>query len=463
MKTSLKKKYIVYGSCLIIVFLTGLFMISYLTREPLLFFWNRIQMERIPGQILIKPFSETDWEETAEVIEELAYEKNVFITVVDEELQVLFSSSIRTAKKGTLGDFYVSILEKHEKELEEKGSCFIGRVDERNKAEFLLIEKHEGGYLLSGKSINGINSSQFIFYIGYFISAILVLLIGIPVLIWLVGKMTDPIQKINQVTRQMADLNFEEKVSVSAEDELGMLSDSVNEMSDKLKDAIEGLRSDIELRKTLVRNMAHELKTPIAVIMGYSENMAEIVTRHPEKAEKYCQVITDECERMHQIVNQMLEISSYEKGIRKIAFDGQELLHAVRTSFEKELALRKNRYEEKNELTNPVYGDPDVLQRALYNFVQNAVFYGKKEGRILVHAWEEEGKTWFSVYNEGSPISETDQKKIWDTFYKVDPARTRNKNSTGIGLAIVKEAVLAHDGEFGVKNVKDGVLFYFAV
>ena len=83
-------------------------------------------------------------------------------------------------------------------------------------------------------------------------------------------------------------------------------------MSDKLKDAMEDLQKDVELRNELVRNMAHEQKTPVTVVMGYAENMPYIAQKHPEKLEKYCAVIGDECERMDSIIQQMLQASLYE-------------------------------------------------------------------------------------------------------------------------------------------------------
>ena len=100
-----------------------------------------------------------------------------------------------------------------------------------------------------------------------------------------------------------------------------------------------------------------------------------------------------------------------------------------------------------------------MLQRALYNYVKNAVRYGRENGRIVVRAWEDEAFVRFSVYNEGDSIPEEEQEKIWNVFYKINQARTREQQSFGIGLSIVKQAAEAHGGGVSVRNKADGVEF----
>ena len=100
-----------------------------------------------------------------------------------------------------------------------------------------------------------------------------------------------------------------------------------------------------------------------------------------------------------------------------------------------------------------------MLRRGIYNFVKNAVRYGKKNGLIRVRAWEDEKWVHFSVFNEGNPIPEEELEKIWNVFYKVNTARTRERGSFGIGLSIAKQAARSHGGDVDVKNVPGGVEF----
>ena len=233
-------------------------------------------------------------------------------------------------------------------------------------------------------------------------------------------------------------------------------------MSDKLKKAMEGLQKDVELRNELVRNMAHELKTPTAVIMGYAENMPYISQEQPEKLEKYCAVIADECERMDSIIQQMLEVSFHEYGesiLNQERFPTQKLLNGIRRFLNSDYPDWEGTYEEENKILGEITGDYEMLRRGIYNFVKNAVRYGKKNGLIRVRAWEDEKWVHFSVFNEGNPIPEEELEKIWNVFYKINTARTREQRSFGIGLSIAKQAALSHGGDVEVKNVPNGVEF----
>jgi signal transduction histidine kinase len=291
-------------------------------------------------------------------------------------------------------------------------------------------------------------------------------LAGIPVIVLLSERMVRPIKKINQVTKQIAQLNFEETLPVYSSDELGTLAESVNIMSDKLKETMESLKKDIELRETLVRNMAHELKTPIAVIMGYAENMSYIAESHPEKLEQYCMVIVNESERMNGMIRQMLEVSAGTQGKMELnisEFSAEDFLEDIRRRYEDEFCTREGSYQSFNEITTKIHGDYQVLMQALYNYIKNAVRYGKKDGLIHVRAWEEEKYFSFAVFNQGDPVPEEEQEKIWNVFYKINPARTREEKSFGIGLSIVRQAAVAHGGKTGVKNVNDGVEFLLQI
>lgn len=467
MKGSLRKKYIVAGSAYIILCLSILFGISHLLKKDIVELWNKHRMQKMADEIYMK-LENSNWEWLYDEAAEYAYENNITIEVEDEDINSLLSTKIFQSKntKGT-NNQKSTILEKYKKELQEEKELFLSKFRENNRVSFVHIKHVQGrGYIIVSKSITGLTSSIKVMEICFMISAFITLFIGILGMIYLSGKMIKPINELNRITQKIADLNFEEKTMITGDDELSNLAASVNKMSDKLKENVEGLHKDIELRENLVRNMSHELKTPIAVIMGYVENMSFIAKDRPEKLERYCQVVIDECERMSDMVEQMLEASSNrwnEKNLDKRYFDLKVLLDNVENCFYDEFSQWQGKLVVNNTINEKIYGNYNAIQRAIYNFIKNAVCHGEKNRDIILSVKQENDMICFGVYNEGKTIPKEEKDKIWNVFYKVDQVRTRNQKNFGIGLSMVMQAALAHEGNVDVINKEKGVLFIMRI
>lgn len=466
MKITLRKKYILVGIFLIAGFLAFLLFLASILQNRMMDQWNRDRMDDIAGEILAE-LERTDWDFGEAEIESLAFKSNISVAVTDENYRILYSMRKFEREKGTLSKKSQDVVLNARSELESTGRIFVSDLDDDNIASFIDIHKvPEKGYVVVRRSVTGFKSSIYIIERCFVMATVMTLLLGIVLLIILSGKMVGPIREINRVTGQIAKLDFEEKAIVHSNDELGELAESVNQMSDKLKEALDDLQQDVENRKTLMRNISHELKTPIAVIMGYSENMEYIAQKQPEKLKKYCTIISREAERMDELIRQMLYTSVCEKGqkaLERTEVSVETLFEAVRRSYRLEMSEHKGEYLEDNEVETAFQGDFGMLERALYNLVKNAVRYGLKDGTIRIYAWETDRDIHFSVSNEGSSIPKEEQEKIWDEFYKADRARTRHKNSFGIGLSIVKQTALAHGGGVFVKNMDTGVEIGFYI
>lgn len=465
MKGTLRKKYILAGSLLIAGFMVCLLLTVGLLRERVVENWNHRKLRSIAVEVSGE-LARAKGDIPQERIDNLASENDVTIAIIDEDFTVLSSTRSWETINGKLGEKTKKTIHDDKKKLDTEGNSFASYFDDANSAFFVeALKIPEKGYIVVRKSITGLNSSMQVMVICFLIAAGITMVCGTLTIIYLSGKMVQPIEEINRVTRQISQLNFDEKAVVKSNDEFGALAESVNAMSDRLKESMGELQKEVEMRKTLVRNMAHELKTPVAVIMGYAENMSYI-TDQPEKIEKYCKVISEECGRMDVIVHQMQEDSSYkqrENLLNKTEFLPQMLLDSIRKCYLDEFPGRNGKYVEVNEIPGTIRGDLTVIQSAVYNFIKNAVAYGEKDGEIRITARQEQEWVHFIVFNQGKPIPKDEQEKIWDVFYKVSTARTRNRNSFGIGLSIVKQAAEAHGGKVGVQNVPGGVEFCFTI
>lgn len=238
-------------------------------------------------------------------------------------------------------------------------------------------------------------------------------------------------------------------------------------MSDRLKVSIEGLKNDIEFQKTLSRNMFHELKTPIGVIKGYAEGLAFGVADNPEMREKYVGIIVNECDRMDSLIIEMLELSKLEAKDYSlediVEFEIGELIASVKKRYAHILSEGKIKF--LSEYSGKIYiqGNYQLLERALNNLVANAIKYNDENKYIRLSAAENTESVQIVIYNTCKGIPQNEIGKIFDPFYKVDKARTRERGGYGLGLSIVKSIIQLHHGSISAENKKGGVEFIIKI
>lgn len=381
-------------------------------------------------------------------------------TILSEDFRLLFNEDGKSS--GTLSKSMqrlIGWIQEYEKEDNAKTSYFKERYDDNYQIRrlFYIKKTKDHQYVIMDKAIKGIEQDTQLITIFITIMGITVALIGGISWSFLTRPFTSQMEKMSRITKQISELNFEEKINYYSEDEVGVLSESIDELSERLKNSIESLQKDIESRKLLIRNISHELKTPITTIRGYAEN-TQIVAADNEKIERYCDIMIEECDEIDRLVSEMLEMSrledseSYEKTLLKT----ETLFESIHQKMQIEFPKRDIIFDaESCELA----GNEPLLQRAVQNYVRNAVKYGTPGGKIQVNGRKKKSAYVISVVNEGNVIPEEEQEAIWDVFYKGDKARKRDK-SHGIGLSIVKQIACLHGGGVGVES-KDGITAFW--
>lgn len=291
-------------------------------------------------------------------------------------------------------------------------------------------------------------------------------------------RISGPITRLSQIADRMAHLDFSAHYEEKREDEIGLLGTSMNYMSEQLEKKINDLRSaneqlqrDIdekvkvdEMRKDFISNVSHELKTPIALIQGYAEGLLEGISDDPESMSYYCEVIVDEAGKMNQLVRKLLTLNQIESGINeaeRVEFDLIPVIRGVLHSFNI-LLQQKNIVVELDAVESlPVWADEFMLEEVIRNYISNAINHMEGEMRLEISIRQDEEHIRVSVFNTGQPIPESEIGNVWQKFYKVDKARTREYGGSGIGLSIVKAVMDSHEGKCGVYNRDDGVCFWF--
>ena len=230
----------------------------------------------------------------------------------------------------------------------------------------------------------------------------------------------------------------------------------------RLNTALDYAKEAEENRRQLTSSIAHELKTPLAIVRSYAEGLQEHIAE--EKRDKYLEIIVSETDRMDAMVLEMLDLSRLEAGKVRLAQDDFSLADMISQTFEKfeTLAAEKElrlTLDMKGDL--PVTADEARLGQVVTNFVSNAVRYTPHGGEIRVRAYARGRETFFFIENTGKHFTEEEKQKIWETFYRTD--KSRSSKGTGLGLAIAKNIVELHGGKVFVYNTELGVQFGFKI
>ena len=306
----------------------------------------------------------------------------------------------------------------------------------------------------------------------------MLMLVGAALVWYLSRRMTTPIQELTALSEKMADLDFDVSYTSGGSNEIGRLGENFNRMSNRLESTISELKrannrlkKDIEqkekleeMRNDFLGNVSHELKTPIALIQGYAEGLKEGVSDDPESRAFYCDVIMDEASKMNQMVKNLLTLNQLEFGDEDIVFERFNLTELIRGVLQSmEILAQQSEAEVIFRQEEPicVWADEFKTEQVVRNYISNAFHHVSGDKIIEVKMQVEDDKVKVSVFNTGTPIPEEDLKHLWDKFYKVDKAHTREYGGNGIGLSIVKAIMESFHQRYGVKNYGNGVEFWF--
>lgn len=335
-----------------------------------------------------------------------------------------------------------------------------------------------GNVFLMRSAVEGIKDSvqiadRFLIYTGLFAAALSVI-----VVYFVSRKITKPIMELTHISRQMCNLQFDVKYEGKSHTEVALLGENINQLSEtlektisELKTANNELQKDIEkknqideMRKEFLANVSHELKTPIALIQGYAEGLKEGITDDPESTSFYCDVIMDEAGKMNNMVKKLMTLNELEFGNDVVTMERFDIVSLIRTYLQSaDLLAKQNGITVQMQHHEPIYvwADEFKTEEVFTNYFSNAVNHCSGDKIIDVKITPEEGKVRVSVFNTGEPIPADCVEHIWEKFYKVDKARTREYGGSGVGLSIVQAIMESMNQAYGVENYNNGVEFWF--
>jgi len=330
-------------------------------------------------------------------------------------------------------------------------------------------------YAFAIASLQPVNEAMLVLK-DYYVYALIIVFLVIILLSFYYSKIiVKPLIKINRVTKKMANFDFSEKLPVTADDEIGGLSGSINTLSVNLKDRIDRLnvantklQQDIErerqlekTRKEFISGVSHELKTPLSVIRSFAEGIKDGVSKDTSY---YTDVILEETENMNRLIVEMLELAKLESGTYKLDMTTFSIGELTQQVYTKLLFSMEEKHLQVNIDADPsilVTANRSRIEQVVVNLLSNAIRYTPEGEKIQVSIIEAEDTVKVEIENTGNPIPEESLEKIWDRFYRLDASRSRHTGGTGLGLSIVKNILDLHHAEYGVYNTTNSVVFYF--
>lgn len=356
-----------------------------------------------------------------------------------------------------------------------EGAAFLSLIDETENEFSQIIEnpktKQEtiiygtkiqsdlvNYYLFVNSPIDPLDTTLEIFTSQYFYMALIVLGIAVIFSAFFSKSISRPILKIKSSADELAQGNYDVHFEGKSYTEIEELAHTLNEAADKLG------KVD-ELRKDLIANVSHDIKTPLTMIRAYAEMIKDISGDIPAKREEHLDVIVKETEYLDRLVLDMQELSKMQSGTYELNcsyFNIKDKVNEIVLLYQgliNEHQILLN-IECENDYT--VYGDEIKIGQVIANFISNAIKHSSDGTTITIRIKNRKRKVRIEIADNGSGIAPEDLPYIWDRYYKINKKFKRSSNGSGLGLAIVKAILEAHGLEYGVESeLNKGTTFYF--
>ncbi|MCX7843024.1 MAG: cell wall metabolism sensor histidine kinase WalK [Clostridia bacterium] len=305
--------------------------------------------------------------------------------------------------------------------------------------------------------VNRLRTSVFRFFM---LSVGVSVLISILLVYLFSKRLTKPLKEINNAARVIAGGEFQKRLNINSQDEIGELVASFNHM-------VAALQNLEDMRRGFIANVSHELRTPMTSIRGFIEGILD-GTIPSERHSYYLGIVRDETNRLSRLVNDLLDLARMEAGEMNFQFKSfniNELIRRCIIKLESIITGKGLQVEadfERQELK--VLADSDAIERVIINILHNAIKFTPEKGIIKIKTSSGKDRVFVSVEDNGIGIESEEIDLIWERFHKSDKSRSRDKTGTGLGLAIVKNIINEHKQSIWVESeIGKGTKFTFTL
>ena len=409
---------------------------------------------------IVKSLNSTDSSNLTSTLQDIAYENDVCI-VLSDDISVVGAYNI---------NMNGCILKNNNSKVRELMYNFVNSDETFKSYKFINEDKHISA-LLYGIKLD--NKTAFIYSNLEDISDFTILIkqqlmyvciigifIAIIISIFLSNKITEPITKITKKAKKLGSGDTEVTFEESGIKEIDELSEALTQAQ------MEMVKTD-ELRRDLMANVSHDLKTPLTMIKAYAEMIRDISYKDHDKMNEHLGIIVDETDRLTVLVNDILDLSRMQSNADTLSIETFDLADDIKTIVNRYQIIKETeKYIINVEMPESIKikADKKKINQVIYNLINNAINYTGEDKTVTVRVTKHKKYYLVEIIDTGKGIKGSEIPYIWNKYYKNDKNHQRNVVSTGLGLSIVKEILELHGYEYGVKSVlKKGSTFYFKI
>ncbi len=396
---------------------------------------------------------------TLDEIERIAYDNDICIEYFYDDRYYLFNGlnndCLLNTKSEGIKNIIINFIDS------DKSREVIKLNNPNNDSKSIMYNiKVNDGYLFLNTSLEDVDSITSILRNKLIYVTMIIIVLAILMSFHLSKTLNEPIINITNEAKKLSKgnlkLNFEESNIKE-----------IDELANTLIYANNEINKTDELRRDLLANVSHDLKTPLTMIKAYAEMLRDIDNLSDDKKRENLNIIIDETDRLNILVNDILNLSKLESNketLDKSEFDLVELIKKIVKKFD--ILVEKEKYEFILDMPKKAYvfGDKNKISQVIYNLVNNAVNYTGKDNKVYINVIENKKSYLVEIKDTGKGIKEEELNIIWDKYYKNEKNHKRNKVGTGVGLSIVKNILESHQFKYGVTStINKGTTFYFEI
>lgn len=455
-RNSLKTKIWFYLSIFSLVILAGIWFLQILSLD-IYYEWNKkSEIKGIANKVL-NAYNDGNY---SDVLDSLAFKEDICIEITENNN---ISYSTDSISRGCLINNSKEINNYKLKFMLSDQSSITYRVVNpkfENKTLIYGLKIDDGIYAFISTSLEPISSTVSVLKRQLVLIIIVVLLIAFLIAYTISRKISTPIENITKLSKKMSQGNYDLVFNSDTDIE------EINELEKTLTNAARDLSRIEELRRELLANVSHDLKTPLTLIKANAEMVEDLTYKDKEKREKNLNTIIEEVDRLNLLVEDVLDLSKMQSNavtLQREKFNLNEMINTIISRFN--VLCERDGYKiNYNGFDCIVNADRKKMEQVIYNLINNAINYTGEDKMIYIDLIDLKSIVKVVVRDTGNGIDEKDIDYIWDKYYKVDKKYKRVTYGTGLGLSIVKNIFILHGFKYGVSS-KNGVgtSFYFEI
>ena len=347
--------------------------------------------------------------------------------------------------------------------INSKDNVFMTKItNSYNNTKILVygVKLDENTILFSNTIVNPIDSTVRILRNQLIMITFITIIISIVTSYFIASKLSRPITDLTKKSRELSNSNFNVDFKVNTD----ILE--IDELSKSLNYSQNNLKKNDDLRRDLMANVSHDLKTPLTMIKAYAEMIRDLTGNNKEKREDDLNIIIDEVDRLNILVNDILSLSKLENNMEKSFKEDFNLVDVIKTIINRFKIFNITEEYEFLFLSPKeviIRADKQKMEQVIYNLIGNAINYSNKNKKIYITILPRENIR-VNISDTGPGINKNDIDKIWDKYYRAEKKHKRNMVGTGLGLSIVKNIFEIHNYKYGVVSKKNkGTTFFFEI